>query len=177
MWFDSWSDLLRILLVGTAAYVTLIVLLRLSGKRTLSQLNMFDFVVTVALGSTLATALLSSDVSWAEGAVAFALISALQFAIAWTSAHWPATRRAVTASPALLMVNGVMLDEELRRSRLTASEVRQAIRSSGFGGTDRVAAVVLEPNGTFSVIGADKVGDGSALSDVTSAHGERPRGN
>lgn len=55
MWFDSWSDILRIILVGAASYTTLVAILRLSGKRTLGQLNVFDFVVTVALGSTLAT--------------------------------------------------------------------------------------------------------------------------
>ena len=51
MWFDSWGDIARVLLVGSAAYATLIVVLRLSGKRTLSQLNAFDFVITVAIGS------------------------------------------------------------------------------------------------------------------------------
>lgn len=72
MWFDSRSDTLRVLLVGTAAYATLVVVLRVSGKRTLAKLNAFDFVVTVALGSTLATILLNSTVSWTEGAVALA---------------------------------------------------------------------------------------------------------
>ena len=79
MWFDSWSDVLRTLLLGGAAYVTLVLVLRVSGRRTLSQLNAFDFVVTVALGSTLATILLSSDVAWAEGATALILLAALQF--------------------------------------------------------------------------------------------------
>ena len=59
----SWADILRILLVGAASYTTLVAILRLSGKRTLGQLNVFDFVVTVALGSTLATIFLSTDVS------------------------------------------------------------------------------------------------------------------
>jgi hypothetical protein len=48
MWFDSWADVGRILAVGAAAYVTLVVVLRVSGKRTLTKLNDFDFVVTVA---------------------------------------------------------------------------------------------------------------------------------
>lgn len=67
MWLDSWSDLGRILAVGASAYVSLVLVLRFSGKRTLAELNAFDLVVTVALGSTLATILLSSDVSWSEG--------------------------------------------------------------------------------------------------------------
>jgi hypothetical protein len=67
MLFDDWSGLLRVLIVGTSAYVGLVTLLRFTGKRTLSKMNAFDMIVTVALGSTLATVLLSSDVALAEG--------------------------------------------------------------------------------------------------------------
>jgi len=79
MFFDSWHDLGRVALVGMCAYVALVLMLRLSGNRTLSKLNAFDFVVTVALGSTLATVLLSKDVSLAEGVLAFAVLIGLQF--------------------------------------------------------------------------------------------------
>ena len=67
MWFDSWGDLVRRVLVGITAYASLVLVLRGSGKRTLAQLNAFDLVVTVALGSVLATILLSPDVSWSAG--------------------------------------------------------------------------------------------------------------
>jgi uncharacterized membrane protein YcaP (DUF421 family) len=58
MFYDGWFRLVRVLVVGSCGYVALIALLRISGKRTLAKLNAFDFVVTVALGSTLATVLL-----------------------------------------------------------------------------------------------------------------------
>ena len=57
IFFDGWSVLFRTAVVGVLAYVCLIFFLRISGKRTLSKMNAFDFVVTVALGSTLATIL------------------------------------------------------------------------------------------------------------------------
>jgi hypothetical protein len=74
IFFSGWDGLLRTLVVGVLAYVVLVGFLRLSGKRTLSKMNAFDLVVTVALGSTLATILLSKDVALAEGALAFALL-------------------------------------------------------------------------------------------------------
>ena len=79
MWFDSWSELGRILVVTPLAYGALVAVLRLSGARTLSKLNAFDLVVTVALGSTLATVLLNSDVSLSEGVLALVVLVALQF--------------------------------------------------------------------------------------------------
>ena len=163
MWFDSWSQLGRIGLVGIAAYVFLIVVIRVSGKRTLSQLNAFDFIVTVALGSTLATILLSSDVSWSEGALALVLLAGLQFVLAFVSSRVPAFRTIITARPAVVLWQGEMLADALRAARLSESEVRQAVRSSGRGDLTGVAAVVLATDGTLSVIGQESLGDSSAL--------------
>lgn len=163
MWFDTWSQLGRIVLVGVAAYVFLVVVIRLSGKRTLSQLNAFDFIVTVALGSTLATILLSSDVSWSEGALALVVLAGLQFVLAFVSSRVPAFRTVITARPAVVFWRGEVLEDALRAARLSESEVRQAVRSSGRGDLAGVAAVVLETDGTLSVIGNDSLGDGSAL--------------
>jgi uncharacterized membrane protein YcaP (DUF421 family) len=99
MWFASWSDLVRLLAVGAAAYLTLVLVLRLAGKRTLAKLNAFDFVVTVALGSTLATILLNDQVSWADGATALTLLAGLQLLVAWRSSPVPRLRIVVTSEP------------------------------------------------------------------------------
>ena len=166
MWFDSWSEIVRVLAVGAAAYLTLLVLLRLSGKRTLAKLNAFDWVVSVAFGSTLATILLSTDVSWSEGITALALLAALQFAVAWTTTRLPGGRSVVTARPTLLLVDGEPLTESLNRQRMTMSELRQAVRASGSGDLSTVAAVVLETDGSLSVVPAGQAGDRSALEGV-----------
>ncbi len=166
MWFDSWSDVLRVLLVGPASYAALVVLLRTSGKRTLAKLNAFDLVVTVALGSTLATIFLSSDVAWVEGIIALAVLALLQFAVATFTAHVPAARSVVTSGPTLVLRDGHLLDEVLRRQRLTAAEVCQAVRGTGHGDLAAIAAVVLESDGSLSVVPAERTGNGSALEGV-----------
>ncbi|MFI7495403.1 DUF421 domain-containing protein [Kocuria sp. M4R2S49] len=166
MWFDGWPQIMRIILVGAAAYAALVVCLRVSGKRTLAQLNVFDFIVTVALGSTLATIFLSTDVSWAEGFTAFALLAGLQMLVAWISTRWPRVRGIFTSQPALLLADGEIRYEALHRNRLTESELRQAVRMQGTGDLSQVQAVVLETNGKLSVITAGKYGSGSALEDI-----------
>lgn len=163
MWFDSWSDLGRVVAVGAAAYVALVILLRVVGKRTLAKLNAFDLVVTVALGSTLATVLLNADVSWAEGATAFGVLAALQLVVSWTTSRAPGGRAALTAHPTVIVRDGVLDEDAMRAQRLTVGEVRQALRSSGVGGLDRVQQVVLESDGTLSVIQTSAAGDGWAL--------------
>ncbi|WP_024476564.1 DUF421 domain-containing protein [Arthrobacter sp. CAL618] len=167
MWFESWDQIIRVLIIGSVSYAALVVLLRASGKRTLSQLNAFDFIVTVALGSTLATILLGAEVSFAQGLTALVLLASLQLVVAAMSARWPRIRSLVTAKPVALVLGGQLQADELRRNRLTESEVRQAIRTAGSGDLSDIAAVILETNGTLSVIPTDKIGSGSALDEVT----------
>ena len=152
MLFDSWTAISRVLIVGSLAYAALVILLRTSGKRTLSKLNAFDLIVTVALGSTLATVLLSKDVALAEGVVALALLIALQFIIAWTSVRSSGFESTIKSEPTLLMHNGRFLDTAMREQRMTRTEVLAAVRASGHAATARVAAVVLETDGTISVM-------------------------
>jgi uncharacterized membrane protein YcaP (DUF421 family) len=166
MWFDAWTDIGRIVAVGAAAYLTLVLVLRFSGKRTLSKLNAFDFVVTVALGSTLATIVLNSAVSWAEGAVALAMLTVLQLLVASTTSRLPFTRKVLTAEPTYLVRDGVLDEAAMRNERIAAAEVRQALRSSGAGSLQEVAAVILETDGTLSVITRSRAGDSWALEDV-----------
>ncbi|MGV8895371.1 MAG: DUF421 domain-containing protein [Rhodoglobus sp.] len=169
MWFDNWSDILRVLVVGIASYVAIIVFIRVSGKRALAQLNAFDFVVTVALGSTLATILLSSEVSFAEGATALGLLLGLQVIVSFGSARWKRIRKLTTATPAILLSDGQFDHDALRRARLSEGDVRQAVRRSGQGDVGAIAAVVLESNGELSVIPMSAWGSGSALSDIDSS--------
>ena len=173
MWFDRASDVIRIVLVGVSAYAALVAILRLSGKRTLSKLNAFDFIVTVALGSLLATILLSTSVSFVDGVVALCLLVALQAVVALVSVRVPVIERLVKSEPALLVVHGVMQEGTLRSQRVSAEEVRQAVRSSGQGGLEQVAAVVLETDGRLSIIPASSLGAGDALSHVKGWEAER----
>lgn len=151
MWFDGWDDLGRLLVVAPVVYGCLVAVLRVSGKRTLTKLNAFDLVITVALGSTLASALLSSDVSISEGVLALALLVALQAVVTGASVRSAGARRLVKSEPTLVYRRG-FLDRELRRERVTREEVRQAARSSGHADLGDVAAVVLETDGSLSVL-------------------------
>lgn len=143
-------------MVGVLAYAALVLLLRISGKRTLSKMNVFDFVVTVALGSTLATVLLSKDVALAEGALAFLVLIGLQYVLAWLSSRSgkfsERFRRVIKSEPALLLYRGSLLESAMRRERLAEEEVHAAVRSQGIADVHEVEAVVLETDGSFSVI-------------------------
>jgi uncharacterized membrane protein YcaP (DUF421 family) len=150
--YDGSTGLLRVLVIGATSYAVLIVVLRTSGKRTLAKMNAFDLVVTVALGSTLATILLSADVALAEGILAFVLLAALQAAVAWLSLRSGRIRRAVKSEPRLLVHRGELLGSALRDERVLEEEVLQALRARGVTDVSDVHAVVLETDGSFSIL-------------------------
>ncbi len=163
MFYDGPTGLLRLVVIGPLAYAWLVLVLRLTGKRTLAQLNAFDFIVTVALGSTLATVVLTDSVALSEGALALAVLAVLQLVVAWLSVRVGWLRRAITSEPTLLLRDGEPLPEAMAAQRIALPALHQCVRSAGFGDLAQVGAVVLETNGTISVIGAGSVGRGSVL--------------
>lgn len=168
MFFDNWADLVRVVVKGVLAYGGLIVVLRVSGKRTLSKMNAFDLVVTVALGSTLATVLLSKSVALAEGLLAFAVLVALQFIVTWSSARSSVVSRLVKNEPKLLFYEGRYLRDAMRAERLTEEEVEAAVRQQGIANLEKVGAAVLETDGSVTVVPRQAdLGSASALRRVS----------
>ncbi len=166
MFFDDWSGLIRVAVVGLLAYVGLVVLLRVSGKRTLSKLNAFDLVVTVALGSVLANVILNESTPLAEGVLGFAVLIGAQHLIAFLSVRSGRVRGLVKAEPALLLYRGEFLHATMKRERVTEDEVLAVIRGSGIGSVDGVHAVVLETDASLHVLPGDAGPDASSLRSV-----------
>ena len=156
MLFQDWSGIVRTLVVGTLAYAALVLTLRVSGNRTLAKLNAFDLIVTVALGSTLASILLSEGVALAEGMVALVLLIGLQYLVAFLSVRSRNFAQIVRSEPALLARDGEPLPGAMHRARVTRAELDSVLRNQGFDDVSQVATVILESDGSFSVVGASR---------------------
>ena len=150
--FADWAGLLRIIVVAVGAYAGLIVMLRVSGKRTLSKMNAFDLIVTVALGSVLATVILNKDVPLAEGFLAMALLIGFQYLITFASVRHAGFQRLIKSEPTLLAHEGQYLDAALRRQRVTEDEIGAALRAQGLLSVVEVRSVVLETDGSMTVV-------------------------
>lgn len=151
MLFQGWEGIVRTLVVGALAYVLLVLILRISGKRTLAKMNAFDLVVTVALGSTLSAILLQESVALAEGAVALGLLVLAQFGVTFSSVRSRRFAGFVRSEPSLLAHAGRFCRATMVRERITEAEALAAIRASGAGSLEAVASLILESDGTISV--------------------------
>ena len=143
---------IRTITVGVLAYVGLVTFLRIAGKRVLTKLNAFDLVVSVALGSTLATVLLDTNITLPEGLLAFVTLIGLQYIISITAMYSDSFNKLIKSEPKLLFLEGQFLRKAMKKERIKEIEILQVIRSSGLGSIDEAKAIVLETDGSMSVI-------------------------
>jgi uncharacterized membrane protein YcaP (DUF421 family) len=165
--FNNWQTIERTLVVGILAYIGLVLFLRVSGKRTLSKMNSFDFIVTIALGSTLATILLTKKVALAEGLTAFMVLIGMQYLMTFLSVRSAVIKRIIKAEPELLYYNGDFIREAMKKKRILEVEVLQAARTNGISSMKQVEAVVLETDGSISVIKKTEKEEQSTLANTT----------
>lgn len=156
---------LRAAVLAASGYLILLMMLRFSGKRTLTKMNVFDFVFVVALGSTLAGTVLSHEVSLAEGMSALAALILVQVTLSWIITRSTAIESFINGEPVLMFMRGEFLRRTMKQQRVTEEELRSAVRIAGMRSLDDVEAIVIETDGTFSVI-KRKGQAPSALSDV-----------
>lgn len=175
MVWNGWIPVLEAVFLAVCAYLLLLAFLRISGKRATGKLNMFDWVVTVALGSMLATTILSQNTSLSVGLAGFGALLVLQFILSWLSVRSAFVRRVVKAEPKLLFHNGEYLEKNMRVERVTRGEIEAAGRTEGFASLDDVAAVVLETNAELSVIAKRPPGDAGVLDGVATPRVEDQR--
>lgn len=164
--WSGFEPVLRILVVGTLGYIALVMILKISGKRTLAKMNAFDFIITVTIGSAFGRVLTAKSVSITEAVTAFILLAILQYVFAFCETHSNLFKKIVTTRPALLYYKGEYQDRNLKEARLDRDELLGAVRKKGFGSLGDVEAIILESDASFSIIGKSKDGDESAYASI-----------
>ena len=151
--FDlNWMEIGRILVLGVMAYIILIIMLRVAGKRSLAQLNAFDLVITVSIGSVFSTIMLDNKVSIFDGMAALFVLVALQWLFSFSIKKSDTFDTIVSADPALLFYNGTFFYKTMEKERIRKDEVIQSVRMEGNLTMDEVQVVILEANGELSIL-------------------------
>ncbi|WKK74732.1 DUF421 domain-containing protein [Marivirga salinae] len=152
IWFNSWDNILSVIYVTPLAYFAMVISLRISGKRTLSKMNAFDFVVTIALGSILASVTLNQKIPLADGITAVIVFIGLQFLFTWLSVRVKAFKTLITSKPSLIFYNGDFHYSAMKKERITVEEVYSAARQKGYSTLDEIDIMILETTGDISII-------------------------
>ncbi len=157
IWFSSWDRLESIAVSSLVFYVLIVTLVRVVGKRVTAQMNSFDWIITVAVGSLLASGILQKSVSIADATLAIVLLAACQWVMTKLSVHSQRFEKLVKPAPRLLVHKGAYLHREMARERISRAEVDSALRHSGHTSISDVNWVILETDGTMSVVPREKI--------------------
>ncbi|MGI0105067.1 DUF421 domain-containing protein [Salinimicrobium sp. WS361] len=160
------QPIIRIVLVGITAYLAIVLILKISGKRTLASMSAFDFVIAVTIGAVFGRTLTTKDLSISEALTAFVLLALLQFIFSYLENKSRTFKRIFNTTPTLLYYNGEFIQKNLHKERLDKSKIIGAARKKGFGSMDDISAVILEIDATLSVIGKSKEGENSTFQEL-----------
>jgi len=157
---EMWKDMfvlavpvLEKILRPVIVYIFLVLMLRLSGKRELVQLNPFDLVVLLTLSNTVQNAIIGEDNTVTGGLLGATSLLAINYLVVrFLYNHWKIDRW-VEGRADVLMEQGKVRPQRLRKELITMAQLEAAARKQGFGSLAEVDQCILEPGGTLSFIG------------------------
>lgn len=153
--FELSTPWFEIVLRGVLVYLALLVLLRLSGKRTVGQFTPFDLLVLVLLGDAVQNAMIAQEESFTGGLILVVTLLVLNWLVGFVTARSKRIDRLLEGSPVLLARNGVLYEPVLRRSNLSLAEFKESMRKHGCTRMEDVRLAVLESDGAISIVPMD----------------------
>lgn len=152
IFFDSIDKLGRIVLTALLVYILIILVTKISGKRSTSQLNNFDWIVTVMIGSLGASTILLENIPFIEGAASIVVLYVLQFLVTKYASISPQFSSVILSEPRIVFYQGQYLPDAMRAERLTRQELECAMRSEGVSSLNDIEAIVFESDAKLTII-------------------------
>lgn len=138
---------------GAAIYVVLLVIIRLSGRRTMAQATPFDFVLLLIVAETTQQALLGDDFSITNAVVLIVTLFLMDILLSYLSRWFPLLSKVMDGRPTFLIKDGAVDDHALNKTRMTTEDIMLAARKQH--GLERIAQVkhaVLENDSGITII-------------------------
>lgn len=159
-----------VVLSALGIYAAFLLLVRVFGARVLARMSTFDLLVTLMLGSIAGRVVLGETPVLAAGVLGLGTILVLEVVVGQLRTI-PSVQRLLMAAPILIIRDGLVLEEGLRRAHLTPAEVTGALRERGYGRVDDVAYGIFEPTGAISLLRTGTEIDPAVLDGVVSPSG------
>jgi uncharacterized membrane protein YcaP (DUF421 family) len=154
--FDLSNPLLDIVARTAIIYLTLLVGIRLTGKRQVGQFTPFDLLLLLLLSNAVQNAMVGPDTSVTGGLIAAGTLFAANGIVAAISRRSPHAAKIVEGTPTLLVRHGLMIRENLNREGISEEDLRRALREHGVEDVKLVRAAILEVDGSVSVLREDE---------------------
>ncbi|MGE5542541.1 MAG: DUF421 domain-containing protein [Bacillota bacterium] len=147
-----WKDLLIVAYRTVAVYVFCLAAMRLVGKRSIGQMAAFDLVVVIIMGSVAAIPIEEKSVRLVDAGLCIAILALLEFIVGTLNIRYRTLEKITQGQSTVLVQDGRILKENLRREKITLSDLYISLREKDIDNVQDVQLAVLEPNGRVSVI-------------------------
>ncbi|PVW13496.1 DUF421 domain-containing protein [Marixanthomonas spongiae] len=154
--FKNLTEIPEVFIGTTVIFILLILYTRLFGLKSFSKMTGFDFVITVAIGNIIAMTVNTGSPSVLVGAVLLLILYALNYLINYIRFKSQSVEKLIENKPIMLMRNGEILKENMKRSKVTESELQSKLREANVINLSQVKAVILESTGDVLVLHTDK---------------------
>ncbi len=163
LFFGTEQTTIKVIIGAIAMYLGFVILVRISGKRTLAKMTTFDFVVQIALGALIGVTTLSANAAIIDGLIGLAVIIGLQYLFTWLAVKVPRWRHLIQGSAELIYYKGSYDLDNMRHFRIVERDVLEALRQENIDSLDGVEAVILEDSGKLSVVKKSAYPDKNAM--------------
>lgn len=150
----SLSSAIGIAVRTLVVYIVILAGLRLSGKREVGQMTVFDLVVLLLIANAVQNAMVGPDTSLVGGILAAVMLLLVNAIIARLTMDWPRLRHLVEGTPTLLVLHGEVIREHMRKEGIDKESLQAALREHGVDEIKEVDMAVLEIDGSISVVPA-----------------------
>jgi len=133
-------------------YIALILLTRLAGIRSFSKMSGFDFAITVAIGSVVASTVLTKDPPLAQAVLVLIALFTVQMSLAWARKHSSLVEGLISNAPRIIMVQGQMIPDQMKLAKVTEKDLYAKLREANVLDFSQIEAVVAETTGDISVL-------------------------
>jgi uncharacterized membrane protein YcaP (DUF421 family) len=137
-------------------YFVLWLIVRSTGRRTLGQLTVFDFILFLIIGGAAQRALMAQDYSLTHAFLVIATFVIIDIGVSFVERDVPGIAKILKGVPTVVVENGHVLSGRLRRARIIEDDILEAARAHGLERMDEIKFAILEASGGISIIPKDR---------------------
>lgn len=148
-------EIINVILITLLSVTTLFIIAKIIGHKQMSQLDFFDYISGITIGSIAAEMILEVEKPW-KPLLAMVIYGVITFGLAVITSRFPRTRKYINGTPTILMDNGKLYRENMKKAKLDLSEFMVMCRQLGYFNLNEIQTAVFEYNGRLSVLPVSK---------------------
>lgn len=150
------NNLLFMIIKGSVAVIYLFLVIKALGKKQISELNIFDYIIGLSLGNIAAEMTVNDDISIIEGLLSMSVYGMFSLFVSFITEKSISARRLITGEPIIIMENGKISREQLKKCKIDINDLLQDARESGYFDISEINYAIMEPSGKISFLPFNK---------------------